>query len=57
MLTKTVKPIVSEAHSAIGHVDGTVIEYRFLGLLIYKKTLLTPITAGMEEWQGYFTTF
>jgi len=52
MFTKKVKPILA-GHDASredgNRIIGTRIEYRFLGLLIYKKTLLTPLAFNIKE--------
>jgi hypothetical protein len=44
MFTKTITPIIKEKK-----VVGTKIRYRFLGLLVAKKTLLYPQYYGIGE--------
>jgi len=55
MITKKVKPILTNdvdptSRKNVNEVIGTLIEYRFFGLLIYKKTLLTPRAFNIKEW-------
>lgn len=59
MFTKNVKPILAghDASRADGNqIISTRVEYRFLGLLIYKKTLLTPEAFNIRD-QGYYIKF
>lgn len=44
MMTKTVKPIMDA-----GRCAGTIVEYRVFGLLIYRKTLMTPLISEDER--------
>lgn len=49
MITKTTEPIIDGVV-----VVGTKVEYRFFGILFYKKTLYTPDKYGIKEY--YYQT-
>ncbi len=55
MLTKKITPVIpAQNHSSSnGRMPmlGTVVEYRFLGILIYKKTLVSPSNYGLNEFE------
>ena len=49
MITKTTTPIIE----TIGMKDvatGLTVEYRFFGILFYKKTSYSPVRYGVEEF-------
>jgi hypothetical protein len=49
MITKTIEPIITSTNTGSA-VVGTTIEYRFLGILFYKKILHTPAKYGIKEY-------
>lgn len=58
MITKTVEPIIEKGSSMTGcNVVGTKVEYRLLGILLYKKVLYTPNKNGMHFEGEFFTRF
>lgn len=46
MIKKSVWPVIGDKK-----VIGTVIEYRVLGVLVYKKELILPQSFGIEDYQ------
>jgi len=65
MITKTVKPVLTK--DAVGasreqtlietpKVIGTTIEYRFLGLLFFRKSIVTPAAYNIEHYE-FITSF
>ncbi len=55
MFTKTITPTIMP-HSTNPQKKecvGTVIEYRLFGLLLYKKTLISPLYYGVAEYEFY----
>lgn len=65
MFTKTVKPVVSKnandssgakAQTELPKVVGTIVEYRFFGLLLYRKSIVTPAAYDLKEYE-FFTEF
>jgi hypothetical protein len=64
MFTKTVKPVISKNITGAScaqskyedpRVIGTIIEYRFFGLLLYRKSLVTPEAYDLKEYEFYTT--
>lgn len=49
MLTKTITPILGKGKTVI----GTIVQYRLLGILLYKKQLFTPRCWGIKSWDNY----
>jgi len=49
MFTKKTTPIIRNSNSSPSGIVGTITEYRFLGVLIYKKTLHSPEYYGVTE--------
>lgn len=47
MIKKVTSPILSEDGKK---VDGTKVEYRLLGILLYKKVLINPEASGIEYY-------
>lgn len=58
MITKTTKPILSDVMTQTGNctVIGTKVEYRFFGILLYKKILYNPGKYGLKHWDHYQTS-
>ena len=54
MLRKIITPIIEDttfySEKASPTVIGTQIEYRLLGLLLYRKTMYNPIKYGVRDW-------
>jgi len=51
MFTKRIEPIIVNGVGLIGkQVTGTKVDYRFFGILIYRKTMLNPSYYGLTEW-------
>jgi len=46
MLTKKITPIITGKG-----VVGTTVDYRLFGILLYRKTLLTPANWGYYEYE------
>jgi hypothetical protein len=46
MLRKKIAPVIEGKK-----VVGTVVELRVLGVLVYKKTLVSPAKYGLTEWE------
>ena len=51
MMTKKTEPIIEyEEETETFIVIGTKVEYRLFGILIYKKTFLSPEAFGIKEY-------
>lgn len=54
MFTKTIEPILAKSTDITNMVVvGTKVEYRFWGILLYKKLLFTPNKYGVKHWEHY----
>jgi hypothetical protein len=57
MLTKTTTPIMSckngasESQKGVNSVIGTEVEYRIFGILLYRKTMYTPVKYGCVDFE------
>lgn len=52
MFTKEITPIISSAQSGPG-VVGTLVRYKFFGILLYRKRIYYPNYYGLASWD-YF---
>ena len=51
MMTKKTEPIIgNEEGTGNSIVIGTQVEYRLFGILLYKKTVLSPEAFGIKEY-------
>lgn len=51
MMTKKTEPIIEyEEETETFIVIGTKVEYRLFGILLYKKTFLSPEAFGIKEY-------
>jgi len=56
MITKKTTPILSEKKGTQKqNVVGTKSDYRFFGILFYRKTLLTPEKYGITGYEHFQT--
>ena len=57
ILSKTIEPVVKPGQDTTDPQAqtcvGTIVEYRFLGLLVYRKKLVTPNFYGLTTWEFY----
>ena len=50
MFTKEITPIISSAQGEPS-VVGTLVEYKLLGILLYRKKMYNPNYYGLKEWE------
>ncbi|MFA6727382.1 MAG: hypothetical protein WCS17_04075 [Prevotella sp.] len=52
MFTKKITPIIINKQQGLSDaVVGTTVEYRLLGILLYKKELFLPSYYGIKEYE------
>ena len=49
MITKTTTPIIEEI-GVRKLATGLIVEYRFFGIIFYKKTSYSPVRYGIKEY-------
>lgn len=52
MITKKTTPIIKEVNGKTECV-GSLTEYRVLGLLVYRRTVILPMYYGMKYFNCY----
>ena len=57
ILSKTIEPDINAGQNTADpqarECVGTIVEYRLLGLLVYRKKLVTPNFYGLTTWEYY----